>query len=401
MKIKLFIITLSIVFVPFSVTRAIITGNVSTDIIGNVNYTFSDGTSGYSYKDNANYTHYQFNNGLYGSSYTDITGATHYYFNETSKNIYINGTCIYPTAGSCMYESQYQEMYDKAAQGLPSCSQTGETGSFPVSAEYCTPEGKEKLIMSGSYGSWLKMCRESIDNYTKFQATYDSCVKAQNEKYEKMAQMKLDILKQQLDNERTRLEIENIKKNTEILKNELETKQQKTCPTKSTLNNYGICICEVGLVMNKQKTGCFTCEQLNPESFTEVYGQLTACTTCNDGYYLDKINKKCVLITENKIENKKDTPTAIGNTPQKVNVDVIKKAVIIDNTKIEIDNNQTTTTNVIIEQTINSSTTESKTIVNEPTKNTGVFQKIGQKTDSTLHGVSSFFKNIFGKLKFW
>lgn len=388
MKIKIFVIALTILFVPFSVTHALVTGNVSTDIIGNVNYIFSDGTSGYSYKDSANYTHYQFNNGLYGNCYTDITGATHYYFDQTQTNKYVSGVCHYPTGYTCTEESQYQTMYNNALQGLPSCSnqRTGETGSFSVPAESCTTEGREQLIMSGTYGPYLKTCREHIELYKSAKATYDKCLQDEEEKYKKYAQAKLDLLKQQTDIQRQKIELQN-----KILES-----TKKTCPTKSTLNKYGICICEVGLVMNKQNTGCFTCEQLNPESFTQIYGQLTACTTCNDGYYLDKVNKTCVKI----INTKTDIPKIeIKNTeikkPVENNTSIIKDAPK-KQTK-EIITNTTTTIDTPISE---NPKIDSKPTIEEP-KKVGTFQKAGEKVDSATRGISGFFRKILIKIKFW
>lgn len=381
MKKLFYLLVVGFALFPLS-AFALITGSASTDSIGNVNYTFSDGTSGYSYKDSIGYTRYQFSDGMYGSAYTDSVGATHYYFDEASKKIYMNGSCIYPTAGSCMYESQYQEMYDKAAQGLPSCSnQSGEFGSFSVPAEYCTPEGKEKLIMSGSYGSWLKMCRESIDSYVKFKASYDACVKEQNAKYEQIAQMKLNILKQQLDNERQRLELEKLK--TQI--NQQQTIQQPTCPTKTHYSlSSKMCVCEKGLVWDKNSQDCVSCPA---NAVTEVYGDLTVCSYCSEGYVRDSISKKCVkkeVPTINKVEevkpleNKAVKITPIKNVPSVKNEDIKKPTTTIDNvtSSNQVENKKE------VEQAQN-------TVVEQP-KKVGVFQ-----------GVSGFFRKIFIKIKFW
>lgn len=397
MKKLFYLLVVGFALVPLS-AFALITGSASTDIIGNVNYTFSDGTSGYSYKDNIGYTRYQFSDGMYGSAYTDSVGATHYYFDDASKKIYMNGACIYPTAGSCMYESQYQEMYNKAAEGLPSCNnQSGEFGSFSVPAEYCTPEGEEKLIMSGSYGSWLKMCRESIDSYTKFKASYDSCVKEQSAKYEQIAQMKLNILKQQLDNERQRLE----------LQKQQAQANAPTCPTKSHLNTQDECVCDAGLVWDNNRNACVTCSVFMPNSSAQTYGEITACS-CNTGYHYDLTSKTCLTQAEwLKTEQKPTTPfQAVGvelekqkiAEEQKANTvpkptPIAPKVVPVKNTVVGpvFTPTNTTTINQNVEQEQKAVQTENKV---ETPKKTGTFQ-------SVTHGVSSFFRKIFIKIKFW
>jgi hypothetical protein len=401
MRKLLFLASLAFVLTPIS-AFALITGNVSTDIIGNVNYTFSDGTSGYSYKDSAGYTHYQFSNGVYGNAYTDITGNTHYYFDDATRKIYINGTCIYPTAGTCMYESQYQEMYNNALQGLPSCSQSsGEAGSFSVPAESCTPEGRESLIMSGTYGPWLKNCRESITLYTSSKASYDKCVQEQNAKYEQLAQMKLNLLKQQLDLERQRLE----------LQKQQAQASTPTCPTKSHLNSQGDCVCDAGLVWDNNRNACVTCSVFMPNSSAQTYGEITACS-CNTGYHYDLTSKSCLTQAEwLKTEQKPTTPfQAVGvelekqkiAEEQKTNIVPKPTAVTPKTVPVPVKNtvvnqaatstNTTTITNQNIKQEQKAVQTENQ--LNETPKKVGIFQKI-------THGVSGFFKNVFNKIKFW
>jgi len=297
---KTFIKTLILIilFLPFYPTNALTTGNVYTDSIGNTHYQFSDGTSGYSYNDSAGYTHYQFSDGLYGSAYTDITGSTHYYFDITQKNKYVGGTCLFPANFICTEEAQYQETYNRAAQGLSSCDQGGrESGSFSPSSESCTTEGREQQIMNGTYGPWLKMCQEHIDLYKTAKATYDKCIQNENEKWEKQAQAQLDLLKYQID-----LQQKNADAINELLK-------QNTCPTKSSPNSDGNCVCDSGLVWNKQQTQCISCEEKYPNSHYSNSG-----CYCDDGYTLNKSTATCdkitinstAEVTENKNDNEND-----------------------------------------------------------------------------------------------
>jgi len=361
--------------IPASVF-ALITGNASTDIIGNVNYTFSDGTSGYSYKDSIGYTRYQFSDGIYGSAYTDSVGATHYYFDEIGKNKYVNGSCVFPSGFTCTEQSQYDEMYKKAEAGLPRTDYVPEKGGFAVPQTLLTPEGREQAIMNGSYGPWLKTCKEHIPLYASAKASYDSCVQRQNEQYEKIAQMKLNILKQQLDNERQRLELEKLK--TQI--NQQQTVQQPTCPNKTHYSlSSKMCVCEKGLVWDKNSQDCVSCPA---NSVTEVYGDLTACSYCSEGYVRDSVSKKCVKKAE---EVKPNENKAVKITPIK-NVQPVKNEEIKKHTATTINNatssSQVENKNEIKEQTQN-------TVVEQP-KKVGVFQ-----------GVSGFFRKIFIKIKFW
>ena len=147
--------------IPLS-SKAIISATVSPDIIGSVNYTFSDGTSGYSSKDAAGYTHYQFSNGLYGTAYTDLVGNTQYYFDGSQTNRYVLGVCNLPSNFTCTEESQYQELYNLAVSGAVSLNpREGQTGSFPSAS----PATTEQSILSGAYGARLQLCRSHIELY--------------------------------------------------------------------------------------------------------------------------------------------------------------------------------------------------------------------------------------------
>lgn len=262
MKKLFYLLAISFALIPVS-AFALITGSASTDIIGNVNYTFSDGASGYSYKDNIGYTHYQFSGGLYGNAYTDLTGATHYYFDEVGKNTYVNGVCFFPSGYTCTEESQYQAIYNQAEAGLPKIdgSYMGEqlkglSALVGGGDALFTPEGREAAIMNGVYGSSLRVCREHIGLYAKAKASYDQCVQSQNERYDQLAQMKLNILKQQLDNERQRLEIEKIKAdvNRPTL-DEIFGKSQTTAQVNPSIEElrakYGITPAMLQTVQNK------------------------------------------------------------------------------------------------------------------------------------------------------
>jgi len=364
MKKIVFLIIISLVLVPVS-AFALITGNISTNEIGNVNYTFSDGTSGYSYKDVTGVTHYQFNNGVYGSAFTDITGNTSYYFDDVSRKIYVNGTCFYPQAGTCMYESQYEEMYAKAAEGLPSCNaQPSEFGSFSVPQEYCTEEGRKNLILNGSYSSWLKMCRESIDLYNKAKVRYSECIEEQNKRYEEIAQIKLNALKVQLDNERQRLE---------IIKIQEATKKLVTCPENSYLNVEGNCNCDNGYYYNASLKSCLIIKQ------TEEQGIVTTSQS-----FREKLEK--TMAEEEKKIN--DTKKIIESKPIKIelnkNVSSSEELIIVSNTlNLEVVKDQ------IVE--------EKKGIDNKQKEKVNIFQKAGNLADD----ISGFFKKVFNKIKFW
>ncbi len=379
MKTKIYIITFILLLIPFSVTHALITGNVSTDITGNINHTFSDGTSGYSYKDSAGYTHYQFNNGIYGNSYTDITGHTHYYFDELQKTKYVDGVCNYPTGFYCTEESQYQEMYQNKEKQLP------------ISM---TPEQREQAIMSSD--PYIKICREHIELYKIAIASYDKCIQNENEKWQQQAKMELDLLKQQIDIERQKNEL--IKQTTEI--------KTQTCPIKAHTSKSGICVCDTGFVLDKNAENCVTCESLNPESFTKVYGEITGCVTCSDGYYLDKIKKTCIPIIEEKTEqkNKVLAPSpSITDKEKNINTaSVQKNGKKINEQKPEIKVNVTSITTDTETQQLTATGTmgQPKMTTNEQPKKIGVFQKAGEKADSVMRGIFGFFKKISIKIKF-
>jgi len=296
------VIIFGFLLLPFSFALALTTGYIYTDSVGNTNYNFSDGTSGYSYKDSAGYTHYQFSDGLYGNIYTDITGATHYYFDSLQKNKYVGGACPFSFNYTCIEESQYQEMYNNAAQGLPSCNQTsGESGSFSVSAESCTPEGKERLIMSGIYGPRLKMCREHIDLYKIAKVNYDKCIQDEDAKWEKYAQAKLDLLKRQAD----------------LLFQTTNT----SCPAKSSANSSGNCVCDSGLVWNKQQTQCIECEKVYINTHYENINGKGGCY-CDNGYNYSSITATCdrtTSIFSDKIEVNQNENIVILNNEKKDN----------------------------------------------------------------------------------
>jgi hypothetical protein len=393
---KIFFFIAVILMIPHSQAKALITGSVSTNAAGQTSYTFSDGTTGYSYADSAGIRHYQFSNGLYGSVSTNAAGYTNYVFDEVGKKLFINGRCVFPNSGSCTEESQYQDMYNQAAQGLPTCNQNTAPGSFTTPAESCTPEGRERLIMSGTYGPWLKTCRQSIDYYVKALPAYEQCERDQNEEYQKMAEAKLNYLKQMLDAQITK---------TEAIKPE----PVKTCPAKSHMVYTGACVCEVGLVLDEKTNTCMTCEERNPNSFTEVYGKLTACSTCieSEGYYLDRVAKKCVLKT---VSLKQVSATSTVKTKPKVKEVVQNKEIInskLDNISSTIFdlNKPATTSESILKDTLENSSGTAKNVVDEnkseSVKKIGTFQKIGEKVDGASSKVSSFFKMIVIKIKFW
>lgn len=381
MKKLFYLLVVGLALIPLS-ALALITGSASADRIGNVNYVFSDGTSGYSYKDSIGYTRYQFSDGIYGSAYTDSVGATHYYFDEIGKNKYVNGSCVFPSGFTCTEQGQYDEMYKKAEAGLPKTDYVPEKGGFAVPQTLLTPEGREQAIMSGSYGSWLKMCKEHIVLYASAKASYDSCVQKQNEQYEKIAQMKLNILKQQLDNERQRLELEKLK--TQI--NQQQTVQQPTCPNKTHYSlSSKMCVCEKGLVWDKNSQDCVSC---SVNTVTEVYGDLTVCSYCSEGYVRDLVSKKCIkkeVPTINKVEVKPFENKAVKIIPVK-NSQPVKSEDIKNLVTTSISNgtssSQVDNKNEIKEQAEN--------IIVEQSKKAGIFQ-----------GAPGFFRKIFIKIKFW
>jgi hypothetical protein len=373
-------------------THAIISGTVSTDIIGNVNYTFSDGTSGYSSKDAAGYTHYQFSNGLYGTAYTDLVGNTQYYFDSSQTNKYVLGVCNLPSNLTCTEESQYQDMYNLAAGGVATVNpREGQSGSFPSA----TPVSTEQAIMSGAYGARLQLCRSHIELYKTALINYNQCVKDETAKYQQYAQAKLDILKQQTDIQRQKIGLQN-----QILES-----TKKTCPPKSTLIKNEFCLCDVGLVMNKQETGCFTCEQLNPESFTEVYGKLTACTTCNEGYYLDKVAKSCILKDKTTIKDVSLSPTVVKKVQiktlpiKKINNNIVSSTLI--NVPVDQISSSVPVISTSLERNVENFPKENKAENSTEAIKKGIFQKIGEKADSVSLNISSFFKKVVIKIKFW
>jgi hypothetical protein len=254
-------------------------------------------------------------------------------------------------------------------QGLPSCNQTsGGFGSFTVSAEYCTPEGKEKLIMSGSYGPWLKICRESIDLYTKSKALYDICVVEQNKRYEEIAQIKLNALKQQLDNERQRLEIEKIE----------EASKKLTCPTNSYLDTNGNCVCNSGYYYDLSSKLCLIKKQIEEGRITTVSSQ---------SFYM-KLEKAMVEEEKKLIEDK-----AI-KIDQNKNVSSTKKTEVVDDINIT---SNTADLDILKDQIKE----EKQNISNEHSEKVNIFQKAGKKTDDMINGMAEFFKKMFIKIKFW
>ena len=406
---KLFFLLLVFIFIPLSV-GALTTGSSYTDSIGYTHYNFSDGTSGTSMVDDTGRVNFRLNDGTYGSAYLDSVGTLHYYFdnNFTNKqNTVVYGKCRMTYNFTCTNESQYQEMYNNALQGLPSCSSSsGESGSFSVPTEYCTPEGREQLIMNGSYGPWLKMCRDSINLYNQMQASYDKCVQEETDKYLAYVKQKLDYLAQQAKSEME------LQKDLACLRlgalsfddsigqckcfsgKYFDTTLNKCiseCPENSTKVSGG-CLCNIGFVYhNKTGNKCVRCESVIANFH---YDSTVRNCACNSGYNYNVINDICDPVVNNvntnnpeKNTTKQEVKKVIPPSSNISNIVPVKKEI---GSVITPESNELTgsSTKLDISNKDNQSNNENKT--NNESKIVNIFRNFG-----------SAIKGFFKKLKFW
>ena len=291
----------------------LVIGDVYTDDIGYTHYNFNDGTTGTSHTDITGTTYYNLDNGTFGSSYTDSIGHTQYffdsnYYNAQEKNSVSRCNISYKSF-TCLTEENYQNIYNNAVQGLPSCNNNvgRERGSFIVPAEQCTPEGREKLIMNGTYGSILKMCREHIEAYKVALSSYDECIQRENKKREEYVRAKLSLLKMRADAELDYLKFVEDYKNKQISCPDdywVENNKCMTCSdvngeysyAKKKTNGEYVCACKFGYGWNSEITECIPADMVCKEKYgigAESNNTFDGCK-CKIYFKLNPEGTKCI-----------------------------------------------------------------------------------------------------------
>lgn len=367
---KTIVLLLLFFIIPVSVS-ALTAGTSYTDSVGYTHYNFNDGTTGTSRMDDTGQVNFFLNDGTFGSASLDSVGTVHYYFDNrftTKQNTVVSGKCyINYNNFVCLEESQYQTTYNNALQGLPSCNPTAtEHGSFSVPAEYCTPEGREKLIMSGSYGSQLKMCRDSLNLYAKIKTLYDKCVQDETDKFLAYEKQKIDYLAAQA-------------RANQKLQNDLNCIKAGAIGYDESLLQ---CKCVSGKYYDSASKKCISeC----PQNSTKTN---QGCM-CNSGYSNSSNNNYCELIVAKDKES-----VTINDNPIPKNVPVNKEVKSIKLEKLD--------TSVSLE--------EIQAVVTTGASANPFFKPQGKpiQLEQSISRENNFFRNFtksivdfFGKLKFW
>ena len=300
-------------FIFSQTANALITGTAHSDITGAVNFYFDNGLAGSAYNDIIGHTNYVFNDGTTGYSYTDLVGATHYnLFNNNIKNLYSDSSsrCNMPSYFLCRMEEDYQKIYEQAKQGLP----TQETINKSEFGYLFDNSSIEEMILSGIYGSQLKICREHIDSYQKSKTIYEDCLKNEEEKYKKWVDLYFKAIEQKIKYDAELFDLQKeafcvssygtsslfnktnkkCECKTGFLFDSKSSKCLAICPEDSSRIPEG-CQCNRGLIWNKDWTECITCEAKHPNSH---YDYNNGKCLCENSFFFNKVSGKCEIKTE-------------------------------------------------------------------------------------------------------